>query len=55
MAVYAEPERIVRERDSIEDVLVDGSSVGAVSSYTFNNVTSNHTISASFMIKTHTM
>ena len=32
----------------IQDVLVDGVSVGAVSSYTFNNVTSNHTISASF-------
>jgi hypothetical protein len=32
----------------IEDVLVDGVSVGAVSSYTFTNVTSGHTISASF-------
>jgi len=32
----------------IADVVVDGSSVGAVSSYTFNNVTSNHTIHASF-------
>ncbi|MFA4836280.1 MAG: Ig-like domain-containing protein [Dehalococcoidia bacterium] len=32
----------------IGGVLVDGSSVGAVSSYTFTNVTSNHTISASF-------
>jgi len=32
----------------IEDVLVDGSSVGAVSSYTFSNVSQNHTISASF-------
>jgi hypothetical protein len=32
----------------INDVLVNGSSVGAVSSYTFNNVTSNQTISASF-------
>ena len=32
----------------IADVLVDGSSVGAVPSYTFNNVTANHTISAIF-------
>jgi hypothetical protein len=34
---------------SIADVLVDGSSVGAVSSYTFSNVTTNHTIAASFV------
>ncbi len=32
----------------VVDVLVDGSSVGAVSSYTFSNVTANHTIAASF-------
>ena len=32
----------------IDDVMVDGSSVGAVSSYTFNNVTAGHTITASF-------
>jgi hypothetical protein len=32
----------------IADVLVDGSSVGAVTEYTFENVTSNHTIEASF-------
>ncbi|WP_201326990.1 SBBP repeat-containing protein [Thermotomaculum hydrothermale] len=32
----------------IKDVLVDGSSVGAVSTYTFQNVTSNHTIEAQF-------
>ncbi len=32
----------------ILDVLVNGSSVGAVSSYTFNNITTNHTISATF-------
>ncbi|MBK9672926.1 MAG: T9SS type A sorting domain-containing protein [Bacteroidetes bacterium] len=32
----------------IQDVLVDGISQGAVSSYTFTNVTTNHTISASF-------
>lgn len=32
----------------ISDVLVDGASVGAVSTYTFENVTSDHTIAASF-------
>ena len=32
----------------ISDVKVDGSSVGAVSSYTFSNITSNHTIEATF-------
>ncbi|MBK6283472.1 MAG: hypothetical protein IPF54_13210 [Draconibacterium sp.] len=34
----------------VEDVLVDGSSVGALTTYEFTNVTSNHTISASFEI-----
>ncbi len=34
----------------IEDVLVDGISVGAVSSYTFTNVNTTHTISASFAL-----
>lgn len=34
---------------TIADVLVDGVSVGAVSSYTFNNVNANHTIAASFL------
>ena len=34
---------------SIDDVLVDGSSVGAVSSYTFTNVTEDHTIYATFI------
>ncbi len=33
---------------SINSVLVDGSSVGAVSSYTFSKVTANQTIAASF-------
>ncbi len=33
----------------INDVLVDSVSVGAVSSYTFSNITANHTISASFV------
>ena len=37
----------------IADVLVDGVSKGAVSSYTFSNVTTPHTISASFAIDTH--
>ncbi len=32
----------------LADVIVDGISVGAVSTYTFSNVNSNHTISASF-------
>ena len=32
----------------IDDVLVDGVSVGAVSTYTFTDVAANHTISASF-------
>ncbi len=36
----------------ITDVLVDGSSVGSVTSYEFTNVTTNHTISASFAIDT---
>ncbi|GEM_PF-3758476 len=39
----------------ISDVLVDGASVGAVSSYTFHNVTSNHTIEAHFEIDTYTI
>jgi hypothetical protein len=41
----------------IVDVLVDGLSVGAVTTYTFNNVITNHTISASFVINavTHTI
>jgi hypothetical protein len=33
----------------IDDVRIDGSSVGAVSSYTFSNVTADHTITASFV------
>ena len=40
----------------IADVLVDGVSVGAVStSYTFTNVTANHTIAATFAIDTFTI
>jgi hypothetical protein len=34
---------------TISSVLVDGASVGAVSGYTFSNVTASHTISASFV------
>ena len=37
----------------ISDVLVDGASVGAVSSYPFTNVQANHTISASFTRQTY--
>lgn len=36
----------------IEDVLVDGISVGDVAEYTFENITDNHTISASFAFTT---
>lgn len=39
----------------ISDVLVDGVSVGAVSSYTFSNVTANRTISVTFSIITYTV
>src|SRR5207249_3932526 len=39
----------------VADVLVDGSSVGAVSSYTFTNVTANHTIAASFAVDVKTI
>ena len=35
----------------VANVLVDGVSVGAVTTYTFSNVTANHTISATFAIK----
>jgi hypothetical protein len=40
---------------AIEDVLVDGSSVGAVSSYTFNQVITEHTIQAVFEADTFTI
>jgi PKD repeat protein len=39
----------------ILDVLVDGASVGAAASHTFNNVTANHTIEASFAINTYSL
>ena len=32
----------------VADVLVDGKSVGALTTYTFTNVTASHTISATF-------
>ena len=39
----------------VADVLVDGSSAGAVTNYTFNNVQANHTIAASFAIDSLTI
>ncbi|MFN8586384.1 MAG: FlgD immunoglobulin-like domain containing protein [Candidatus Eisenbacteria bacterium] len=39
----------------VADVLVDGVSVGAVGTYTFTNVTTDHTIAASFAINAHTI
>ena len=40
---------------AISDVKVDGKSVGAVSTYTFENVTSDHTIEATFAMNTYTI
>ena len=40
---------------SVADVLVDGASVGAVTSYTFTNVLADHTIAVSFAATTHTI
>ena len=40
---------------TIADVLVDGASVGAVASYTFNNVQANHTIHATFVRLSYTI
>ncbi len=37
----------------IVDVVVDGSSVGPTNKYTFDNVTGNHTIEASFVVDTY--
>jgi hypothetical protein len=36
----------------VQDVVVDGQSVGAVSSYTFSNITAGHTITATFAAET---
>src|SRR5207253_7639020 len=40
---------------TIADVLVDAEAGGAVASYTFTNVTGNHTIAASFNLTTYTI
>ncbi len=39
----------------IKTVLVDGANSGAIDSYTFSNVDTNHTIAASFQLKTYTL
>ncbi len=39
----------------IADVLVDGNSQGTVSTFTFSNITANHTISATFAVNTFTI
>ncbi|MEI2420617.1 hypothetical protein V6O07_10120, partial [Arthrospira platensis SPKY2] len=39
----------------MDDVLVDGESVGAVTDYTFENITSDHTIHATFTPITFTI
>ena len=39
----------------VSDVYVDGASVGAVTSYTFSNVTANHTIFAAFAANEYTV
>ncbi len=39
----------------VEDVLVDGESVGALPSYTFENVSENHSIQVSFMVANYTL
>ncbi|MGC9964446.1 MAG: hypothetical protein ABSE08_03480 [Syntrophobacteraceae bacterium] len=40
---------------TVSGVQVDGKTVGALTSYTFSNVTANHTISASFAQNTYTI
>lgn len=39
----------------VANVIVDGASVGAVSSYTFSNIAADHTISVTFAINTYTL
>jgi signal transduction histidine kinase len=39
----------------VADVLVDNSSVGAVTGYTFNNILADHVISVSFTLNTYTI
>jgi len=38
-----------------DDVIIDNKSVGPVTSYTFNRITHNHEISASFAVNTYTV
>ena len=40
---------------AIASVTVDGANQGAIGSYTFNSVTANHTISATFSLITYTI
>jgi len=40
---------------AVSDVLVDGVSVGAVTSHTFSNIGADHTIEAQFALKTYTI
>ena len=40
---------------AVSDVVVDGDSVGAVSSYTFTSITASHTITAYFGVATYTI
>ncbi len=39
----------------VEEVIVDGASKGAVTSYTLSQITANHTISASFAVNVYTI
>jgi|GEM_PF-1390892 len=39
----------------VSSVVVDGTDMGKMTSYTFNNVVGNHTISVSFALKTYTL
>ncbi len=39
----------------VDSVIVDGTTQGALTSYAFNNVTANHTITAKFAINTYTL
>jgi len=46
---------VAGENRHIADVTVDGTSIGAVSSYTFNDVSQDHTITATFALNTYTI
>jgi hypothetical protein len=46
---------IPNQLSKIKDVKVDGASVGAVSTYTFSNVTQDHTIEATFTVPSFTI